>query len=49
MRGPTGIVIAKAIDGMAIDYGRMPHEIMDMGLAEVAFAIAVRLKARPEK
>jgi hypothetical protein len=31
---------------MAIDYGRMPHEIVEMGLADVAFAIAVRMKAK---
>ena len=42
-------MIAKAIDGMAVDYGRMPHEIMDMSLADVAFAVAVRMKARPER
>jgi len=42
-------VIAKAIDGMAVDYGKMPHEIADMALSDVAFAVAVRMKARPSQ
>jgi len=33
---------------MALDYGKMPHEIADMMLADVAFAVAVRKRARPE-
>jgi len=41
-------VIAKALDGMCTDYGKMPHELMDMTPAEVSFAIAVRMKARQE-
>lgn len=41
-------MIAQAINNMAIDYGRMPHEIADMMLSDVAFAVAVRDKARTE-
>ena len=40
---------ARMIDGMAIDYGKMPHEIVQMGWAEVSFALAVREKARVDK
>lgn len=37
--------MAQAINGMAIDYGKMPHEILAMPASGVAFAIAVRMRA----
>jgi hypothetical protein len=42
-------VIARALDGMAVDYGKMPHEILGMDLADVAFAVSVRMKARRDE
>jgi len=39
-------MVAKFLDGLCTDYGFMPHQVLEMGLAEVSFAYEVRVKAR---
>ena len=42
------MTLCKALDAMAVDYGRTPSELVQMRLADLAFDVAVRKRARAE-
>jgi hypothetical protein len=42
------MMLCRALDAMAVDYGKTPSELVRMGLADLAFDVAVREKARAQ-
>ena len=40
--------MAKILDGMAVDYGTRPSDLIRSGLAGLAFDVAVRMRTRQD-